>query len=132
MKKLFVVFIILLVAFGCGGIEDSGDCSTPVITNVVFYTPTGDDFNPPHESTFNVGDEFDVIVYASDCDLDMYILYSDVGNHYLPPQTGVDRGYHFAEPFIMNIPAGVYIFEFQIEDYEGHISNIFPVVITVK
>ncbi len=139
MKKIFIMLIVIIMLFGCvGETTDSCESTTPVITDVVFYTPTGDDFNPPHKSVFNVDDEFDIIIYATDCDLDIELLFMAycISNCYtkeyiLPPQVGVDRGYHFAKNFIMNVPIGFYLFEFWIEDGAGHSSNIVEVEIEV-
>ena len=134
MKKIFSSLFILFILFGCG-IDDDDSCrgTTPIITDVVFFTCDSPDFNPEHEDTFNVGDEFDVIIYATDCDLDMDILYFDLEDYDLPEQVGVDRGYHFQDCFIIDdVPAGLYIVEFQIEDSVGHRSNTFPVKIKVQ
>lgn len=149
MKKLLVVPIIVLVIFGCSGADNTtSEKKAPIIpdiTDVVFFTCNSPDFNPEHEPVFNVGDEFDIIIYASDRNLDMEILfvtecdisdckgtYSGPVSYALPAQIGAHRGYHFDRCFIWDVPAGFYRFEFQIDDSAGHSSNIFEVVIEVR
>jgi hypothetical protein len=119
---------------GCvGEVDDSCGNTTPTINKVVFYNCGYDVFNPDHECVFNVGDKFDVIIYATDCDMDMYTLYSSLGIYDLPEQVGVDRGYHFENCFIVDdVPIGFYIFKFEIEDRNGHRSNIVEIEIEVQ
>jgi hypothetical protein len=133
MKKLYAILIIIFMLLSCGGPgDDSCGNTVPTITDVVFFTCDSPDFNPEHDNTFNVSDEFDVIIYTRDCGLDMETLYSSLGIYDLPDQIDVYRAYHFESCFIMNISVGFYTFEFQIEDSEGHLSNIYGVDIEVK
>ena len=147
MRNLFTILTILFIISGCGVADDPYDRTAPVIKKVVFYTPAGNDFNPEHKDTFNIDDKFDIIVYATDPDLDMETLYitecyySDLAKEWecsgpfpfaLPEQVGVNRGYHFGYPFIMVGPAGSHTFEFQITDHEGHFSNIYEITIEVR
>ncbi len=102
MKKIFIMLIVIIMLFGCGiddNDDDSCNSTTPTINEVVFYKrdcidPDNNIFNPKHEDTFNVDDTFDVIIYATDCDMDMYTLDSSLGVYDLPKQIDVYRGYH--------------------------------------
>ncbi len=144
MKKLFAIFIILLVMFGCGGIDAPDSEKAPIITNVVFFTCNDPTFNPDHKYVFNINDEFDILIYATDHNLDMETLFiteycvnslttvCDTNSYELPDQVGVDRGYHFANCFTVDGPVGSYKFEFQIDDVAGHSSNIFKLYYTIN
>ena len=132
MKRLFAALIAVLIVSGCGGADDPDDRTAPIITNVVI---TDEHFEPKTE--FNILDEFNIIIYAADPDLDMESLFITeycpkglrTGPEYipLPDQVGVKRGYHFVNNGTIVGPTGNYKLEFQIDDVKGHSSNIFEV-----
>ena len=137
MKKLFAIFIILLVISGCGGGDDPYDRTAPIITDVIIVDII--DGIAVEKTEFNIDDKFDILIYATDPDLDIESLFITEycpevvgicnGPAYipLPKQVGVKRGYHFTNQGTITGPTGDYRLEFQIEDYEGHLSNIFEV-----
>ena len=133
MKKLFAIFIILLVISGCGGGDDPDDRTAPIITNVVLT-----DIDGYTESTFRIGDTVNVAVYATDPDLDMETLfvteYHSAWPSYHPyygpdtillSQPTTNTVYYFSVVVIG--PVGNWRIEFQIDDYKGHSSNVFEV-----
>ncbi len=150
MKKIFIMLIVIIMLFGCG-VESDDSCGStvPTITKVSFHDCYDCDGNEcvDYENTmfeFNIGDEFDIIIEATDCNLDMkYLVITiyceddwttpcDLLYYDLPKQMDTERGYHFDPCFIMDYPVGSKIYEFQIEDGDGHISNILPVTIKVE
>ncbi len=142
MKNLVTILIIIFMLHGCFGADvhdlDGNDNKVPIITSVVFT----DDDNK-QTATFNIGDSFDILVNATDPDLDMGILFiteycvNDLmtlcygPTHSILDQEEVDEGYRRSGNFFDSLP-GFYKFEFQIEDFNGNSSNIFEVIIVVQ
>ena len=141
MKKTLTVLIALFTVFGCGGSDGSGGSggTAPVINSVVLT----DEFSNP-TSIFNIGDIANVVITATDPDLDMENILitqyhpSDSNTPYygpdvvmLPSQSQPTMMYTFVGGVTIVGPSGTWRTEFQVEDYAGHASNIFRVYSSV-
>lgn len=151
MKKLNYAFFIFLIALslpftygGCnggGGGDDSG--TPPSISSVILYKIV--DGTPTETLIFDIGDEYNVNIYASDPDLNMSTLYVSeyllpdldtpyypTGETILPSQVAADMIYFLIENGVVAGPAGDWRVCFLIIDGAGNESNEFCLNIVIN
>ncbi len=142
---LTAILSLLLVFVGCGGGGgggggDSSKGTAPKINNV---TITDGNFNP--KSTFRIGDKGNFVASVNDPDLDITGIYvseffpSDSETPYsgpsevvLPSQSAADMDYVLIEPTTITGPVGGWRLEFQVEDAQGNMSNIFRTYVVIN
>ncbi len=131
---LFLSIAVIFIACGGGG-GGGGGGTAPVIDDAVL---TDEYYNPT--SVFNIGDIANVVIVATDPDLDMENLlvtqyhpdnsstpYYGPDVAMLPSQSAPTMIYTFIGGVTIVGPAGTWRIEFQIEDYAGHTSSVFRV-----
>ena len=134
MKKLAIVFILLISCSGGGGGGGDDNGTSPTLNTVTAYKMT--DAGWVESLWFEIGDEVNLDVFASDPDKNIKTIhmveYYSVGGELvewqyvddvLPTQQGVDYHYYFLENLIVNGPAGDWRECVYLVDSKGNESN---------
>ena len=142
MKKLAIVFVLLISCGGGGGGDDGDSGPPPKINDVRLAKIT--DSGYVETLAFEFGDEINMDVWATDPDLNMVELfiteYRNTGielipngqtRQLLPDQGDVDMHYYFLEDIVITNPVGNYRECFYIVDKKGNESNDFCINIVV-
>ena len=135
MKKVIIALTVLIIVAGCGGGGD--DAVPPQLTPRIDNAVTTDGASKP-KYLFEVGDLFNIIVYATDNNLDMdgmvITIYrpmtasTPLFDTYfeLPEQTAPSMKYFFIQDAVATgDDVGTWKLEFQITDKLGNESNVY-------